>query len=151
MRTQDEIVARAKAGDTQDMFGFGLSVLVEYIDADHIKPLLKEDADPKGWESMAPTAENVLNDMKEYMKFAWEKAQNHRGLSASRSVVKMQAWLWLLGDEDLVAGVMYAQYGAPILRKICAHYGFPMPDDEYTKRMMAGLPCEDGCQQGCGG
>ena len=149
MRTQDEIVARAM-DDPGDNLGFGREVLAGYIDAVHIKPLLEEGADLEKWEADEPTGENVLRDMKVYMKFAWEEAQDHRGLSANRSVIKLKAWLWLLGDEGLVDGVDYAQYGAPILHKVCERYGFPMPDDRSTKRMMDGLSCEDGCQDGCG-
>jgi hypothetical protein len=82
------------------------------------------------------------------MAFAWGKARDHRGISASRSVEKMRTWVWLLDDPEITAN--YQNYGAPILRAICERYGFPIPDGDDMRRMSEGEPCRDGCDEGCG-
>lgn len=63
------------------------------------------------------------------MEFAWGKANGCRGLSAGRSLEHMQAWVWLMGDDDfwseLDASIehAYQYYGKPQLVLICNHYG----------------------------
>ena len=61
--------------------------------------------------------------MKEYMEFAWEKANEFRGLSAMRSMHHYTAWTWLLGD-DFGNLLQYDYYGKDNLIRICEHYGW---------------------------
>lgn len=154
MKTTDEIVDRIKASD--DPFGFDREVLIGYLPfkVANDAGFLRDDAEDWGDDWTEPTRENVLRDMGKYMEFAWSKALGHRGLSAGKSVVRMRAWCWLLGDEDEIDWDDYAQYGVPILKALCERYGFPVPDGEWEgkaiHRMAAGLPCEPGCEDGCG-
>lgn len=153
MRTVDEIVEYYRREQGNDFFGFTAEVLLSYLTAEQFKEFAKPDADLSEWKAQPLTREYVLEEMRKYMEFAWGKVEDHRGLSAGRSIEKMQAWLWLLGDEETRAfaddGDNYAQYGAPILKKICEVYGFPIPEGEAIKRMSQGLPCYEGCQEGC--
>lgn len=154
MRTEQEIVARIES-EKSKMFSFVGEALFQFLSFDVAKPMLKEGITEEQWrESQAPcTRERVLQELREYMEFAWGKAHDHRGLSANRSVDKLSAWVWLLGDDETVAKVEatdYPNYGAPKLKVICDAYGFPIPDDEATQNMIAGRPCEPGCGQGCG-
>jgi hypothetical protein len=92
--------------------------------------------------------------MRDYMyRIGWEKVADHRGISTSRTIEKMTEWAWLLGDEVLIQKIQnspYAQYGAPKLKAICEHMGWPIPDSEEIQRMSEGLPCSDTCELGCG-
>lgn len=152
MRTCEEIVKRCK--NSKSIFGYDIEVLIQYLTFEQAKPLLKPEATSEGWTDVKPlNRETVLNDMREYMDFAWGKVINHRGISADRSVTKFKAWVWLLGDDDVLAKMKladYAQYGAPILKIVCEQYGFPVPEDESIQRMMHGESCEPGCSMGCG-
>ena len=152
MRTPEEIVAKCQ--DKDDWLGFTAQALAPFLAFEQAKPLLKEDASPDNWCAPKPlTREAVLADMREYMTFAWDKAWNHRGISAGRSVTKMEAWIWLLGDDAVLKGVestSYENYGAPKLALICQTYGFPVPDEEGIRNMIAGKPCCPDCDQGCG-
>jgi hypothetical protein len=58
------------------------------------------------------------------MDFAWDKANNGRGISANRSIAHYQAWLWLLGVEwcDTLMDD-YEFYGKPQLIRICEYLG----------------------------
>lgn len=154
MKTYDEIVAFYEAESKNDFLGFTADVLLPYLPVEKVKPFLKEDADLSEWKTVPLTEESVITEMRGYMEFAWGKAQDHRGISASRSVEKMSAWLWLLGDEETLSfakdGDNYRNYGAPILKKICEVYQFPIPDDEGIKNMSEGKPCYPGRDSGCG-
>lgn len=152
IKTTQEILAYIPLSD--DFFGHANEVLCPYLSAEEVKPFCEQDADLSDWKQQPLERDTIVAEMAEYMTFAWEKAQDHRGLSAMRSVTKMQAWLWLLGDDETLAYAKnydnYAQYGAPVLKKICEVYSFPIPDGEEIENMAKGLPCTSGCVMGCG-
>src|SRR3990167_6879316 len=133
MKTMDEILDYYQSIKVTDFDNFAAEVLLIYLDEDHLKQFLGSDAPLVSWQPQELSDVRILQDMKGYMKFAWGKVADHRGISASRSVTKMAAWLWLLGDEETLSFVQdeshYPYYGAPILAKICEKYGFPVPDD----------------------
>ncbi|NMC34574.1 MAG: hypothetical protein GYA36_19300 [Veillonellaceae bacterium] len=155
MRTQDEIVKKIR--ESESLFGFEKEVWLPFLDYEHAKPFLKPESTKEMWENVAAEDAVVLEQMRDYAAFGWEKIWDHRGISASRTIEKMKAWLWLLGTpeaDELIkfadADENYPQYGAPILAKICRAYGFPIPDDAGIARMIEGKPCIDGCDEGCG-
>lgn len=152
MRNAEEIVAWLKSVK-DDFLGFSHEVALSYLTFEQAKPFLKPEATADKWPTPRPlTREAVLEDMKNYMDFAWGKVEDHRGISAGRSVQKMEAWVALLGDDWLVVtkNADYPNYGAPILKALCEHYQFPMPESEALKNMAAGEPCYIGCEEGCG-
>ena len=158
MRTQEEIVARIR--EKRSMFGFDAEVLLPYLDYDHAKEFIRPVVPREKWEVSSEDGgrgyplneEAAMRDFRAYAEFAWGKAQDHRGLSANRSVEKLEAWAWLLGRDDVLAAseaAGYASYGCPKLKVICEAFGFPIPDDEATVRMMNGEPCRPDCDSGC--
>lgn len=160
MRTQEEIVSRIRE-KSQELLSFQPDVLYAYLDFENIQEFLKDGhtLTKEEWNRgrLKYTKENVLEEAKVYMaEYGWTKCQDHRGISAGRTLDKMQAWAWLLGDDDVVEQIIslsetnYAQYGAPVLAFICEHYGWEIPEDEATQRMIRGLPCCDDCEEGCG-
>ena len=153
MRTTKEIVEHYAEIKDRDLLGFQAEVFLSYLSADEVRPFCKPDADLRTWEPEALTEEVVTDEMGDYMEFAWGKVRDHRGISAGRSVEKMEAWLWLLGRDDLlgaVAGAGYENYGAPQLKVICDALGFPVPESDELGRMIQGEPCRPGCDEGCG-
>lgn len=123
MRTPEEIVARIKEREKIDLFGFELVDYIERLDFQHAKEFLVAEATEKEWQPLPYTRENILETMQRYMPFAWEKANNFRGLSAARSMYHYTAWIWLLGD-DLGDLLNYENYGKDNLVKICEKYGW---------------------------
>ena len=152
MKTLQQIATRVeglRSGD-EDFFGFGVGVLIGYLPFALAQPFLKGGSSESDWSIYYDLSEeSIIEDMRGYMGFAWGKVENHRGISANRSVDKMTAWLWLLGEEGLVTEASYPQYGAPILAVISRKYDFDIPDDEGLSRMIAGKLCRDGCDEGC--
>lgn len=151
MKTATEIVQYLEA-DKRD-YGFETDTLLEYLDFDLAKPFLIDAAKAEEWKTSALTPETVIEEMREYMEFAIDKAENHRGLFARRSITRFRAWLWLLGDDELTefadADGNYKNYGAPILLKICQKYGFNFSMSQAFLNMADGNQCRHGCDEGC--
>lgn len=122
MKTQDEIVARVRIRKEHDFFGFETSEYLDYLDFAHAKEFLKPDATPEQWEKVHSKAKSPEDAIKDYMPFAWDKANNCRGISAGRSICHMIAWLWLDG-KDWPELEDYEYYGKPHLVRICKEYG----------------------------
>jgi hypothetical protein len=149
-RTQDEILARIEAVKEDDMFGFRFEVLIESLDFEHARQFLNADATTEQWADAHVT--DVEAHAKDYYRFALGKIEDHRGISASRSVDKLGEYAWLLGRDDVIAAMdaaEYSQYGAPKVAAFAAGFGLTWPDDVAMVRMASGLPCEDGCYEGC--
>jgi hypothetical protein len=151
MKTQDEIVMKVRAAS--GAFDFTGEALVPFLDFEHAREFLKAEATAESWAPTPLTREAVLAELTDYMAFAWGKVEDHRGISAGRSVEKCSAWAWLIADDATMATIEaapYPQYGAPTLAAICVAFGLPIPDDEETQRMIAGKPCRHDCESGCG-
>ena len=126
MRTDEEILARIEARQPEDFFGFEITDLLIRLPFEKAAPYLSDEARAAGgaeWKVQPRDRESVLKEMLEYMSFAWDKANNCRGLSAGRSMCHYMAWVWLVGD-DLGDLTEYEFYGKDNLVKICQHYGW---------------------------
>lgn len=123
MRTQDEIIARIEARKNDDMFGFEWPYYLGSLSFEAARPYLKPDATPDYWPPIKDVAA-IRQEAIDYLPFAWEKANKCRGISANRSVMHYQAWLWLLG-EDWGDALMddYEFYGKPQLERITRFFG----------------------------
>lgn len=128
MKTQEQLVERIGARKQEDLFGFEWQEYLRGLDFAHARPFLKDDAKEANWHDAPITDEGLAAKMLEYMPFAWDKANNCRGISASRSVMHYVAWLWMAGEEDLAAWCddddNYEHYGKPVLIHICEHFGW---------------------------
>lgn len=123
MRTDQEIIDRINARKEVDFFGFELIDLLIRLPFELAKPFLNPDVKGEDWKVQPRDRDSVLKEMLEYMPFAWDKANNCRGLSAVRSMCHYMAWVWLAGD-DLGDLTDYQYYGKDNLVKICDHYGW---------------------------
>jgi hypothetical protein len=132
MRTQEEILQRIESIKDHDFFGWQTSDLIDYLDYSNAQKFLKPDVDEKTWEG---TFVPVKQRMIEYMEFAWEKANNKRGISASRTMDHYKTWLWLDGAEKLSDGCDdYEFYGKPQLIEICKYLGIDSNQYDYGMR-----------------
>lgn len=121
MRTEQEILARIEEIKERDWLGFERGDLISALSFDAAKPFLKPEATAEGWVRL----DDPMVAIKEYMAFAWDKANNCRGLSAGRSMTHMLAWLWLAEENEFVSRMDledYSHYGKPQLRAICEHF-----------------------------
>jgi len=133
-RTDVEILAKIKEIEAQEhLFEFVTADLKEYLSYEAVKPFLKEGVTEKDWTHKPKDRDSILKQMKDYMTFAWDKANNERGLSASRTMDHYTAWIWMLGDEevDIFGNIQeYEFYGKPQLKAICDHYGWDDVNDD---------------------
>ena len=123
MRSDDEIVARIEAVKGNDWMGTQITELIVRLPFERAQPYLKPEAKPEEWEVKPRDRESLLAEMLDYMPFAWDKANNERGLSAGRSMDHFSAWVWLAGD-DLGDLTKYSFYGKDNLCRICKQYGW---------------------------
>ena len=126
--TQDEIVSRIHELKDTDIFGFQANDLLQWLDYVHAKPMLSPKMTPEKWAELKlpfdSSAERVVEEIRNYMPFAWEKANDCRGLSAMRSIMHLEAWLWIMGERQAAERLSgFTHYGKPQLRAICEHFG----------------------------
>jgi hypothetical protein len=130
MKSQEEILARYKERAQEDFLGFEVHEYVRALHFEHAKPYLKEGTTPEEWPVDFKTTEDVLERMRTYVDFAYEKIDNERGISANRTIMHYIAWLWLAGNHELGERVEkefdtnYHDYGKDIMDMICAQYGW---------------------------
>lgn len=135
-RSKEEILKQIEE-HRNEMVDFWVAVLLDYVPFESVKHLLKEEALEKyesgecKWTVITDVEESV-QDFLDYMVFAWRKAENMRGLSASRSINKLSCWAWLLGRDDVMEILeddsLYNPYGAPALVKACKTLGIKVPN-----------------------
>ena len=138
MRTQNEIVEYFENKRESDLLGFETDILLQFLDYEHAKPYLEEDATAEDWgESLT----DPIQAMQDYMRFAWEKANNCRGISANRSIGHCMSWLWLAEEKDLLKRVEdeyknnYQHYGKEILAHICESFGWDWKQYDNGRRV----------------
>lgn len=128
MRTQEEMVERVKMVMGEfPVIAITHDDIAIYLTAENLKQFAKKGVDLSGWTAVEMDKEKIEKEISSYLPFAWEKAEGKRGLSAMRSIAHFRNWLWLLGDDDLLAFVEndnnYTEYGIPMLLKIREKYG----------------------------
>lgn len=130
--TQEEIRQRFLERKEKDLLGFEVYEYLDYCGFDWVKENVGFNEKTEFTEEMKADfskpidRESIINKMKDYMSFAFEKANNHRGISASRSIMHYVAWTWLAGDRDFSNEIDrdYYDYGKSILREICKFYSW---------------------------
>lgn len=134
-RSVGEIKQRFEAQRGQ-AFSFEPDVLIQFLPFADSKEFFKDEyvADVESGKQVhaVPTLEESVQEFVNYMEFAWGKAEDERGISASRSVQKLGAWLWLFGRDDLTRVIhdddLYSPYGAPALIAVCDAMGIAVPN-----------------------
>lgn len=135
MKSVEKIKGKINAGFANDVFGIAFNDLVEalpFADAkEYLKDefLMKDSAEAEWESSRIKTDDDVKARMLDYLPFAWEKAEDQRGLSADRSIRHFAAWAWLIDDEfyekiEDMYDNSYFPYGEPILEYISKKLGF---------------------------
>ncbi|MFE0527115.1 hypothetical protein ACFW0V_05900 [Micromonospora parva] len=156
IRTQEDIVTRVWAlrAHRGDIFGFREEVLLEALDLEHARQVIAP-RHPAEWTQRVDHETYARN----YLRFAVGKILDHRGNSASRSVDKLGELAWLLGHDDIAAGMDHAgypMYGARKVTVFADGFGWPLHDDLddgdrlALARMAEGQQCDpQGCERGC--
>lgn len=133
----DVEVAKTIFNEEDDFFGFAREVAYRFMPFEDAKDHLTEEfleKIEKGEKKYVQITDvmEAVQDFLDYMVFAWMKAAEGKGISASRSIIKLSAWMQILSRPD-VADILnddslYAPYGKPALRKACDILGIEAPD-----------------------
>ena len=134
--TPAEIVARIHHltmapsidGSPGDLHGVERSRLLEALPWKEAQQFFKPGTPhtEESWENgeRTPNSESVLAQIKDYLAFAWGKANLRRGDSAIRSLSHFRGLIWLLGPEhdDLYGWIetpdYFEFYGKPALVRV---------------------------------
>lgn len=123
-RTSAEIKARYEQVSPR-FLDFQGGDLLPYMDYEDAKPFLKEGVTAQELTDARDSLGGPIKETIDYLPFAWEKANDCRGLSAGRSVDHLKAWLWLAGyDVDDDFDRRYQYYGKPCLVTASELVGF---------------------------
>ena len=88
---------------------------------------------PKEW-----TKENVINQLKDDLDFAIEKATNQRGISASLMYNVLRSWCKVL--ENGLEDTEYGWYGDKLIKAIDEYYSFGLyVEDEFIESRIQHL------------
>jgi hypothetical protein len=83
------------------------------------------------WISVEWTGANVLDQLKDDIRFGFEKARAERGISAGLMVQVVQMWMWILEDPlQHESERLYAPYGLPFFRAVAKKYNLPDASEE---------------------
>lgn len=92
---------------------------------------LKDGVDPSEFKVAQFDEATIKNKLEGDLCFAFEKALNKRGISASLMFEVVRMWLWVLEDElQTWPENEYAHYGLPFLKAVALKYGFENPIGE---------------------
>ena len=128
MKTIEKIKEMYKSNtvDGRDLSRLGQFLSEE--DLGHFGLELKDEY--KGKHKPIPfTKENILKELEGDVEFAFEKALNQRGISASLMHDVVSMWNWIL-EDGLENFYDYAQYGLPLFKATAVKYGFDNPIGE---------------------
>lgn len=160
MRTQQEILDKYNK-EKDEFFSFAED-LIPYLSYENALPILKthgvemtkDEYEEK--EAKEYSIEAIKKEMLDYLDFAFDKADRHRGLSAGRSIEHYEYWVFLLNDEKLQEdfdNAEYKNYGVPKLAVIAEYLGVDFPEDSTLEAMRDGEICPEckcGENSGCG-
>lgn len=131
MKTREQILEAIKGGkESQALDGRDFLRLTNYFPSSDWEVFgigLKEGKEPPPVREF--TEENILENLESDLEFAFEKALDKRGLSASAMNGVITMWLWVL-DDPLQDFEEYAEYGLPLLKAVAVKYGFENPIGE---------------------
>ena len=140
MRTQNDIVQRFRERKGNDFFGFEVAEYITFMEYEHAKEFIKVGLLDAMLPWPYPINETPRDIIVEYLPFAWDKANNCRGLSSVRSIGHLIAWLWM-DESDITEDVErlfdngYEFYGKNILILISIKYEFQWEKHDNGRRV----------------
>lgn len=81
--------------------------------------------DDATWDVKPWTDETLQEQFVRDLEFAWEKASDERGISASLMFEVVQMWMWIFEDEEML-GLPYYGYGQDSLLRIARKHNVPL-------------------------
>lgn len=134
MKSIEEILENYKEYETflDDRFGsrFCRFLTIEEMSkiGIELKDEYKENWEPKEW-----TKENILEQLKDDVRFGMEKMSDERGISSELMHNVVQSWMKVLEDEKLVETLSYSyvDYGKSHLRAVAKKYNIDIEDVDY--------------------
>lgn len=140
-RTYKEIVVKGRELLVEFIGSFTIDDLVGYLPYKYAKEFIKKETTSDEWEMYKREykIKNVIQDMADYMKIAWETVVEGNASPVATMMEHYQNWFWLIGDDVMTA--MCKEYdfnscGRSTLIKICKFLGIDHTEfDDRCKKM----------------
>lgn len=134
MKTMEQVLEAIKHGKSSECLdGRDFIRLCAFVPVEHWKKFgfePKEGVKIKGIKIRKWSEKNIVAQLKEDLKFAFEKALNKRGISSAFMFDVIKMWMWVLDDPLQHYGeknYAYIMYGLPLYKAVALKYGFPNP------------------------
>ncbi len=125
MRKPEDIKKFMEKFSKEDFFGVIRQDCISCLPYEAASEYLSEEVTADAWDARyLKNDEEVISEIIKYLPFAYNKAENERGLSAIRSLQHFLAWFYCLGNDEMVSTIHYmmnsdyAPYGMPVLQRI---------------------------------
>ncbi len=136
MKTVEELLEKysEQHSEIDNAIHFCYKDLLQFIPFRTVYPLLEDKATPTEWGVYyRPLLKvNVREQIRDYMRHAWQTLCSERGISSLRSIAHFKAWLWILEEHQLMRFINnpmnYDCHGAPILEAICKRFRWKYQD-----------------------
>ncbi len=130
MLTQKQIIDAVNNGrKSEALDGRDYSRLADFFPASDLDAFGFSLKDGATWNVKPWTEDEVRKQLKHDVEFAFEKAYNQRGISASMMHAVVKMWMWILEDEKLVYGEDFDDYGVNYLRRVAVNHGLADPGE----------------------
>lgn len=129
----EEVENFYKKNKKNDSFDFGSEIYFDHMDTNiliKMNVFTKESLEKlKTKQRTRPDLEETVQDMLDYLVFAWGKISDERGLSCGRNVFKLKAFFNLLSRPDLekIVDEDYNDYGREYCLKLFKTLGLYNP------------------------
>lgn len=134
MKTLEQVLAghndavKNSALAIQDRLGIRIC---QFLTEEQAKTIGFECKDGATWKPPIPfTEENVLKQLKKDVKFGWEKACDHRGISSELMYEVVLGWCEIL-ENEFADWDDYSPYGTPLFIAVSKKYGFGIDETEF--------------------
>lgn len=125
MRKPEEIKKFMEKFSKEDFFGVIRQDCISCLPYEAASEYLSEEVTADAWDAIyLKNDKEIIDEIIQYLPFAYNKAENERGLSAIRSLQHFLAWFYCLGVDEMVSTIHYmmnsdyAPYGMPVLKRI---------------------------------
>lgn len=138
-RSSAEVAARVIEARKRDALGFEWHEYLIWVDFEDLAKVAEGSTTTEvEWDEVTSERGPIVEVMREYMAFAWEKANDCRGISAARSMMHYRAWLWLSGEDGFEDLTEYDNYGKDHLVRVCEHLGLDVAEFDDGVRTNGG-------------
>ena len=136
----------------KDARAYREKTLVCYLSGETVKANLWPYLNKDQWEQKSLREEDIISYLEKFMAKSWEGVTHHEGVLATHTIMQLEHFLWLLGEDDkvkLYRELNYGKYGANALVWVSEQLNLnvDIPQSIEFISMVHGRACKEGCKK----